>query len=196
MLTPVRPLPGSAPHGRSDLRQHLASLAFSFKIGASIDLIDTDPFQQGCEERRQKGASPNILQDRDEDVAPVGPGEKPSVPQHTCTWAAASANGPTGAGLMALGQCSHRTQTQVSDGAWPFPAWARELAHTNTQAHRSPRALSTPRGACARRAAACPGCVRGTRRPGSGGAPGGPGQSRGGGRGSWGHLPGQEHFSW
>ena len=155
--SPLCPLPGSAPHGRSDLRQHLASFAVSFKIGASIDLIDTDSFQQGCEERQQKGASLNTLQDRDEDVDPVGRGEKPSVPQHTRTWTAALANAPTGAGLVALGQCGHRTQTQVSDGAWPFPAWARELTHTNTQARRRPRAPATPRGACGRRATARPG---------------------------------------
>lgn len=67
----------------------------------------------------------------------MGHGEKPSVPQHTCTQTAAPANGPTGAGLVALGQCGHGTQTQVSDGAWPFPARARELTHTNTGTQKS-----------------------------------------------------------
>ena len=140
----------------------LAPFSFSFKNGASIDLIDTDSFQQGREERRQKGASPNILQDGDGDADPVGHGEKPSVPQHTHTHTdSGPGQRPHGrrAGLGALGQCGHRAQTQVSDGAWPFPAWARELAHANPQAHRSPRALTTPRDASMKRDTERPGCV-------------------------------------
>lgn len=128
----------------------LASFSFSFKIGASIDLFDTDSFQQGCEERQQKGASLNILQDGDEDADPVGHEQKPSVPQRTHTHTdRGPSQWPHGwrAGLVVLGQCGHRTQTQVSNGAWPFPTWAQELSHTNTQAHQSPSALTTPRGA-------------------------------------------------
>lgn len=119
----------------------LAPFSFSFKTGASIDLIDTDSFQQGCEERWQKGASLNILQDGDGDADPVGHGEKPSVPQHThtCTQTAALAKSPMGRGqgwwLWASVATGHRRRSVVVPGLSPS---GHKSSHTPTR--RSPRA--------------------------------------------------------